>query len=112
MTVMVCRRYAAYTMLAGDTSANSPEIHCSNTLGRQAMMQVDLALMSGCPYPLAEPVLEYSCALLQRSVSGMNTHKSRTLTSQLKRIKTVGITHHCFPFLHKLKSVLCRLSSR
>lgn len=72
---MLCRRYAAYTMLAGDTGMDFPEFHSSNKLAPQAMMQVDLALLSGCPYTLAEPVLAYACKQLQRSVSGVITNK-------------------------------------
>lgn len=53
-------RYAAFTMLAGDVSTETAHSQGANEWAGKAVKQVDLALMSGCPYQLAEPFLAHA----------------------------------------------------
>lgn len=80
-----CCRYAAYFMLLGpadeDSSGAGPDI-----MAGKAVVQVDLALMSGCPYNLAEPLLAHAVKHLgpvDRHAAGtMNRHEQFTATSR------------------------------
>lgn len=65
--IMLCRRYAAFTVLSDEVASASADITCVNHSARKAVEQADLALMSGCPYEMAEPLLTYASQHLSQN---------------------------------------------